>query len=161
MGNVVQCSKMYTFNNKKYDYFIGNVCIETTCEERDLGVIITETLDVNKQCIKAANKANAMLGMINRAFTYKTKEVVLKLYKSLVRPHLDYCIQAWRPYKQKDIDLLESIQRRMSRIIPELRHLDYPSRLRILQITTLKTRRVRESRFIKIIYGGQRYHLNL
>ena len=84
-----------------------------------------------------------MLGMINRAFTYKTKEVVLKLYKSLVRPHLDYCIQAWRPYKQKDIDLLESIQRRMSRIIPELRHLDYPSRLRILQITTLETRRVR------------------
>ena len=47
-----------------------------------------------------------MLGMINRAFKYKTKEVVLKLYKSLVRPHLDYCIQAWRPFKQKDIDLL-------------------------------------------------------
>ena len=88
---------------------------------RDLGVIITETLDVTKQCVRAANKANAMLGMINRAFKYKTKEVVLKLYKSLVRPHLDYCIQAWRPFKQKDIDLLESIQRRMSRIIPELR----------------------------------------
>ena len=86
---------------------------------RDLGVIITETLDVRKQCVRAANKANAMLGMINRAFKYKTK--------SLVRPHLDYCIQAWRPFKQKYIDLLESIQRRMSRIIPELRHLDYPS----------------------------------
>ena len=77
----------YGFNNKKNDYFIGNVCIKTTREERDLGVIVTETLDVNKQCIvKAANKADAMLGMINRAFTYKTKEVVLKLYKSLVRP---------------------------------------------------------------------------
>ena len=60
-----------------------------------------------------------------------------------MRPHLDYCIQAWRPFKQKDIDLLESIQRRMSRIIPELRYLDYPSRLRILKITTLETRRVR------------------
>ena len=145
----------YGFNNKKYDYFIGNVCIETACEERDIGVIITETLDVNKQCIKAAHKANAMLGMVSRAFTYKTKEVVLKLYKSLVRPHLDYCIQAWRPYKQKDIDLLESIQRRMSRIIPELRHLDYPSRLRILKITTLETRRVRADLLdvFKIING--------
>ena len=78
---------------------MGNECIETTHEERDLGVIITETCN-----------ANAMLGMINRAFKYKTKDVVLKLYKSLVRPHLHYCIQAWRPLKQKDIDLLESIQ---------------------------------------------------
>ena len=117
----------YGYNNKQYDYFMGKECIETTHEERDLGVIITETLDVTKQCVRAANKANAMLGMINRAFKYKTKEVVLKLYKSLVKPHLDYCIQAWRPFKQKDIDLLKSIQRRMSRIIPELRHLDYPS----------------------------------
>ena len=74
-----------------------------------------------------------MLGMINRAFKHKTKEVVFKLHKSLVRPHLDYCIQAWRPFKQKDIDLLESIQRRMSRIIPELRDLDYSGRLRILK----------------------------
>ena len=127
---------------------MGKECIETTHEERDLDlvdlrVIITETLDVTKQCVRAANKANAMLGMINRAFKYKTKELVLKLYKSLVRPHLDYCIQAWRPFKQKYIDLLESIQRRMSRIIPELRHLDYPGRLRILKITTLETRRVR------------------
>ena len=81
----------------------GKECIETTHEERDLGVIITETLDVTKQCVRAANKANAMLGMINRAFKYKTKEVVLKLYKSLVRPHLDYCIQAWHPFTQKYI----------------------------------------------------------
>ena len=96
-----------------------------------------------------------MLGMINRAFKYKTKEVVLNLYKSLVRSHMDYCIQAWRPFKQKDIDLLESIQRRMSRIIPELRHLDYPSRLRILKITTLETRRVRAEllEVFKIING--------
>ena len=74
------------YNNKHYDYFMGNECIETTHGERDLGVIITETLDVTKQCVRAANKANAMLAMINRAFKYKTKEVVLKLYKSLVRP---------------------------------------------------------------------------
>ena len=100
----------YGYNNKEYDYCMGNECIETTHEERDLGVIITETLDLIKQCVRAANKANAMLGMINRAFKYKTKEVVLKLYKSLVRPHLYYCIQAWRHFKQNDINLSESIQ---------------------------------------------------
>ena len=80
------------YNNTQYDYFMGNECIETTHEERDLWVIITETLDVTKQCVRAANKANAMLGMTHRAFKYKTKEVVLKLYKSLVRSHLEYCI---------------------------------------------------------------------
>ena len=69
-----------------------------------------------------------MLGMINGAFKNKAKEVVLKLYKSLVRPHMDYCIQAWHPFKQKDADSLKSIQRRMSRITTELRHLDYPRR---------------------------------
>ena len=134
---------------------MGNEFIETTHGERDLGVIITETLDVTKQCFRAANKANAILGMINRASKYKTKEVVLKLYKSLVRPHLDYCIQTWRPFEQKYIDLLESIQRRTSRIIPELRHVDYPSRLRILKITTLETRRVRGDllEILKIING--------
>ena len=88
---------------------MGNECIETTYEERDLVVIITETLDVIKQCVRADNKANAMLDMINRTFKYKTKEVVLKLYKSLVRPHLDYCIQTWCSFIQKDIDLLESV----------------------------------------------------
>ena len=67
---------------------MGKECIETTQE--DLGVVITKTLDVTKQCVRAANKANAMLGMINRVFKYKTKEVLLKLYKCLVRPHLDY-----------------------------------------------------------------------
>ena len=78
-----------------------------------------------------------------------------KVYKSLVRPHLDYCIQAWRPVKQKYIDVLEAIHRRMSRIIPELRNLYYPSRLRILKITTLETRRVRADllEVIKIING--------
>ena len=49
----------YGYNNKQYDYFMGKECIETTHEERDLGVIITETLDVTKQCVRSAIKANA------------------------------------------------------------------------------------------------------
>ena len=60
-----------------------------------------------EQCVKVSNKVDAMLGMINRAIKYK---VVVQLHKSLVRPHVDYCIQAWRPFKQKDINLLESVQ---------------------------------------------------
>ena len=58
----------YGYDNKQYDYCMGNERIETTHEQRDLGVIITETLDVTKQCVRAANKAITMLDMINRAF---------------------------------------------------------------------------------------------
>ena len=64
-------------------------------------------LKVDKQCSKAANEANKRLGMINRNFKCKAKKVILPLYKSIVRPHLDYCVQVWRPHYRKDIDKLE------------------------------------------------------
>ena len=62
-----------------YDYSIGEDPIQTSHEEKDLGVILTDKLEVIEQCAKASKKANAMLGMINRAIKHKTKEVVLQL----------------------------------------------------------------------------------
>ena len=88
----------YDHNNRHCDYFMDEAPIQTSHKEKDLGVIITDKLEVTEQCAKASKKANVMLGMINRAIKYKTKEVVLQLYKSLVRPYLDYCIQTWRPF---------------------------------------------------------------
>ena len=121
----------YGHNNRHYDYFMDEDPIQTSHEEKDLGMIITDKLEVTEQCAKASKKANAMLGMINRTTKYKTKKVELQLYKSRVRPYLDYCIQSWRPFKQKDITLLESVQRRATRMIQDLRHKDYPNRLRV------------------------------
>ena len=60
----------------------------------------------------AASKGNQILGMIRRNLTYKETGLIVPLYKALVRPHLEYCIQAWRPYLRKDIDMLEKVQRR-------------------------------------------------
>ena len=65
------------------------------------------------------------------------------MYKAIVIPHLEYCIQAWRPYRKKDIDTLDRIQRRATKIIPELRDLSYEERLKECGLTTLKTRRLR------------------
>ena len=65
------------------------------------------------------------------------------MYKVIVRPHLEYCIQAWRPYRKKDIDKLERIQRVATKMIPELRDLSYESRLVERGLTTLDTRRLR------------------
>ena len=54
-----------------------------------------------------------------------------KVYKATVRPHLEYCIQTWRSYRKKDIDTLERIQRRATKIIPELRYFNYEERLKM------------------------------
>ena len=63
-------------------------------------------------------------------------------YKAIVRPHLEYCIQAWNPHLRKDVDMLEKIQRRATKLIPELRDLTYEKRLKECGLTTLETRRV-------------------
>ena len=74
---------------------------------------------------------------------YKEKKLIVSMYKAIVRPHLEYCIQAWRPYHKKDIDKLERIQRRATKMIPELRDLSYESCLLQFGLTTLETRRLR------------------
>ena len=61
----------------------------------------------SEQVNSAVGKANATLGMTKRNITCKSKNIVTKLYKALVRPKLEYCVQAWRPYLQKDIEKLK------------------------------------------------------
>ena len=73
----------------------------------------------------------------------RDRNTLLRLYQSLVRPKLEYCVQAWRPYLKKDVDLLENVQRRATRLMFKDRGLSYSERLRILGLTTLETRRLR------------------
>ena len=100
-------------------------------------------MKVSEQCGIAALKGNQILGLIRRTIMYKEKQLIVPLYKAIVRPHLEHCIQAWRPYRKKDIDKLERIQRRATKMIPELRDLSYESRLLQFGLTTLETRRLR------------------
>ena len=79
----------------------------------------------------------------NYPFACLDKSMFLNLYLVLVRPHLEYCVQVWSPYKQKYIKLLERVQRRATKLVPELRELEYPDRLKRLGLTTLEERRVR------------------
>ena len=76
-------------------------------------------------------------------FNYLDADIILLLYKSLVRPHLEYCVQAWRPDLQRDIDLIERVQRRATKLIPNLKNKSYEDRLKHLDLTTLETRRLR------------------
>jgi len=91
----------FGFNNNQSSYVLGTSTLCTVDEERDLEVIIDKTLKSSKQCAKAAGAANAVLGMIKRTFLCKSKELILHLYRSLIKPKLEYCIQVWRPYFKK------------------------------------------------------------
>ena len=80
--------------------------------------------------------------MIRRNISYKEKSLIVPLYKAIVRPHLDYYIQAWSPYIRKDMDMLEQIQRRANKLIPGLRYIRYEERLKECGLTTLERRRL-------------------
>ena len=142
--NADKCKSIhYGFNNKNHSYHMNGQVLEQVNQEKDLGVIITNSLKNSTNCATAAKKANRVLGIINRTLTYKDKRIILQLYKSLVRPHLEYAVQAWNPYLQKDIAILEKVQRRATRMIPEIKHLPYEQRLKKLRLTTLEQRRLR------------------
>lgn len=66
-----------------------------------------------------------------------------KLYTALVRPHLEYAHAIWSPHLMKDIELVENVQRRARKMIPELSKLSYEERLQKLNLPTLSYRRVR------------------
>jgi hypothetical protein len=142
--NAAKCSVLHVgHNNPGASYEFGGVTLAEVTEARDLGVIVHQSLKPSCQCLQAAKKANRVLGMIHRTITNKSPKIMVKLYKQLVRPHLEYAIQAWSPWLQKDIQLLESVQRRATRMISGFRDLPYEERLRRLHLMTLERRRER------------------
>ena len=99
-------------NNMQSNYNKSNQQLQTTDQQRDIGIIITKDLKWQKQTEKSCKTANRALGFIASNFMYKTKELILPSYKSLVRPHLEHAVQFWSPHLRRNIDKIVKIQRR-------------------------------------------------
>ena len=142
--NIEKCKIMHIGrNNPRYSYVMNGRVLSVTEEERDLGTWTDCSLKPHLQCTKAANGANRVLGLILKSFHYRTKQSLVPLFKTLVRPKLEFAAASWNPWHEGDIERLRKVQKRLIRSLSNVRGATYEEKLKDAGLTTLKARRER------------------
>ena len=142
--NLDKCHALHVGTvNQEENYSLLGSAISSMDRETDLRVVITTDLKSSAQCIAAEQKAQKILGYIKRVFRYRNKQTVLALYRALVRPLLKYGAQFWSPFRGVDVEHLEKVQARATKLVPSICHKGYQKRLADLGLFTLEQRRLR------------------
>ncbi|KAG7153965.1 hypothetical protein Hamer_G023185 [Homarus americanus] len=117
--------------------------IKKTTVEKDIEVVIDDKLTCSDHLAEKINKANKIVGIIRRTFVHLDAPIFKALYTALVKPHLEYANQVWCPYLIEDIEAVENVQRRATKLVPQIKDLSYEERLRKLQLPTQAYRKSR------------------
>ena len=127
--------------NQEFQYSVGNAILESVRTEKDLGVTIDKELKFHDHVAIAVNKASRMLGLIKHAFTCLDKYTLPRLYKVMVRPHLEYGNIIWHPRFVMDEKEVEKVQRRATKLVDKVKELTCGERLQQLKLPSLQYRR--------------------
>ena len=148
--NAEKCTVLHLGKkNSQFDYEMRNhhcndrTTLSKSNLEKDLGINVDTQLQFSKHIEIQVNKANRILGLIRRSFTFLSLESMRMLFIALVRPHLEFSSSVWAPKYEKDKKLIEGVLRRATKIIPGLKDKGYEERLKLTRIPSMTYRRIR------------------
>ena len=143
-------------NNPDHTYEMNGQQLKHVNEEKDLGVLIDNDLKFHKQTVEAVKKGKSVLGLIKKSFAIHGERTLPLLYKSIVRPHLEYGNVIWGPFFRGDIIAIENVQRRATKLVPLLKGLTYEERLRALNLPLAHRRRRGDMIYTNKILTGKK-----
>ena len=162
--NATKCKVLhFGTHNANYSYRLNNHTLDSTKNEKDLGVIIDNELKYHVHAASVTKKANQVLGIMEESYYTRDAKTMPTLYKRMVRPHLEYGNAIWGPFYKKDIDMVESVQKRATKLIDTLKDKPYEDRLIALDLPSMTYRHKRGDMILmyKLINGLVQLDFNI
>ena len=142
--NIDKCKILhFGRNNPKINYFMNGIALNKVTEEKDIGVLFDSTLEFKSHVKNVSSEASKLIGLIKRNFTYFNRDSLRTIITSLIRSKLEFANCIWSPIYKWQSSLLEKVQRRATKLLPCIKNQSYVDRLKYLNLTTLKYRRLR------------------